>query len=160
MTPAEKRLWWHLDRVPVPGTHFRRQAPVGPYVVDFVCHTAKLVIEVDGAQHGFDQNAAADLTRTRWLEAQGYRVLRFWNGEVLHQIDVVLDTIHAALYSPSFGGRAGTPTPVALRATRPSRLAARAASREGNSVSSCPISSSNCSPKKSPPACSAVRRRI
>ena len=132
MTPAERRLWWHLDRIPVPGTHFRRQAPLGPYVVDFVCHSAKLVIEVDGAQHGFEQNAAADLIRTRWLEAQGYRVLRFWNGDVLHQIDVVLDTIHASLYSsPSSGGRAGTPTPVALRATRPSPLAARAASRGG-----------------------------
>jgi very-short-patch-repair endonuclease len=121
MTPAERRLWWHLDRVPVPGTHFRRQAPLGPYIVDFVCHSAKLVIEVDGAQHGFKRNAAADLIRTQWLEAQGYRVLRFWNDEVLRQVDGVLDTIYAALYSSlSLGGRADTPTPVALRATRPS----------------------------------------
>ena len=112
MTPAEKRLWRHLNRVPVPGTHVRRQAAFGPYVVDFVCHSAKLVIEVDGAQHGFDPNAAADLTRTRWLESQGYRVLRFWNRDVLSDIDVVLDTIYAALYSsPTFGCRADTPTP-------------------------------------------------
>jgi very-short-patch-repair endonuclease len=80
--------------------------------VDFVCHSAKLVVEVDGAQHGFDPNAAADLIRTRWLESQGYRVLRFWNRDVLNDIDVVLDTIYAALYSsPTFGCRADTPTP-------------------------------------------------
>jgi very-short-patch-repair endonuclease len=112
MTEAEKRLWWHLNRVPAPGTHFHRQAAIGPYVLDFVCHSAKLVIEVDGAQHGYTEQAADDLVRTRWLEGRGYRVLRFWNGEVMNDVEVVLDTIHAALYSStSPGGRAGTPTP-------------------------------------------------
>ena len=77
-TDAEKRLWRHLDRVPVPNSHFRRQAPIGPYVVDFVCHEARLVIEVDGAQHGFDLNAADDLARTQWLGQRGARRTRTW----------------------------------------------------------------------------------
>ncbi len=112
MTEAERRLWWHLDRIPVPGTHFRRQAPIGPYIVDFTCHRPKVVIEVDGAQHGFDQHAQNDVVRTEWLESQGYRVLRFWNREILFQIDVVLDTIYAALYTAiPTGLGAGTPTP-------------------------------------------------
>ena len=100
MTDAERRLWWYLERVPTPDTHFRRQAPIGPYVVDFVCHRMRLVIEVDGAGHGFADAARDDAKRTRWLTDQGYRVLRFWNQEVMNQIDMVLDTIHAALIPP------------------------------------------------------------
>jgi very-short-patch-repair endonuclease len=112
MTEAETRLWRHLERVPVQGTHFRRQAAIGPYVADFACHGAKLVIEVDGSQHGLEQGMSADASRTAWLASQGYRVLRFWNHEVMTQIDVVLDTIHAALYTAySNGAGADTPTP-------------------------------------------------
>ncbi|WP_245416112.1 endonuclease domain-containing protein [Microvirga sp. 17 mud 1-3] len=112
MTEAEKRLWWHLKRVPVESGHFRRQSPIGPYVADFVHHTARLIVEVDGSQHGFDQGLRSDAVRTEWLAAEGYRVLRFWNNEVMLQIDVVLDTIHAALYTASSNGAgAGTPTP-------------------------------------------------
>jgi very-short-patch-repair endonuclease len=113
MTEAEKRLRWLLDRVPLEDTHFRRQAAIGPYVVDFVCHAARLIIEVDGAQHGFEPNRRADEDRTQWLASQGYRVLRFWNAEVMNEIDVVLDTIFAALYIASPTGRAAdTPTPI------------------------------------------------
>jgi very-short-patch-repair endonuclease len=112
MTEAEQRLWWYLETVPVEGSHFRRQAAIGPYVVDFVCHRSRLIIEVDGAQHGFEQGLRADVTRTAWLTSQEYRVLRFWNNEVLAQIDVVLDTIYAALYTASSNGAgADTPTP-------------------------------------------------
>ncbi|KAB0264478.1 endonuclease domain-containing protein [Microvirga brassicacearum] len=117
MTEAEKCLWWHLDRVPLADTHFRKQAPVGPYIADFVCHRAGLIIEVDGSPHGLDEGMRADAERTAWLNSQGYRILRFWNHEVLSQIDVVLDTIHAALYTPSEtsanpqGSGADTPTP-------------------------------------------------
>jgi very-short-patch-repair endonuclease len=112
MTEAETRLWWHLGRVPVEDTHFRRQAALGPYVVDFVSHGAKLVIEVDGSQHGLEAELRSDEIRTQWLQSQGYRVLRFWNHEVLTQIDVVLDTIFSALQVslPSSSG-AHTPTP-------------------------------------------------
>jgi very-short-patch-repair endonuclease len=112
MTDAEKRLWWHLQRIPLADTHFRKQAPVGPYVADFVCHKAKLIVEVDGSQHGLENGLRSDAARTAWLRLQGYRILRFWNHEVTSQIDVVLDTIYAALYTaPSNGAGADTPTP-------------------------------------------------
>jgi very-short-patch-repair endonuclease len=97
-TSAEQRLWRNLDRIPLLRTHFRRQAPIGPYVADFACLRAKLLIEVDGPSHAEPGAAERDLERTRWLEREGYRVLRFWNDEVFENIDGVLDTIYAALY--------------------------------------------------------------
>jgi very-short-patch-repair endonuclease len=116
MTDAEKRLWCHLQRIPLADTHFRKQAPIGPYVADFVCHKAKLILEVDGSQHGLENGLRSDAARTAWLRMQGYRVLRFWNHEVTSQIDVVLDTIYAALYTaPSNGAGADTPTPAPPR---------------------------------------------
>jgi very-short-patch-repair endonuclease len=116
MTGGETRLWRRLERVPVEGTHFRRQAAIGPHVADFACHGAKLIIEVDGSQHGLEQGVRADASRTAWLASQGCRVLRFWSHEVMTQIDVVLDTIHAALYTAySNGAGADTPTPAPPR---------------------------------------------
>jgi very-short-patch-repair endonuclease len=107
MTEPERRLWWHLrHRLPIEGTHFRRQVPINSFVVDFCCLRERLVIEVDGNQHGFDSNIQRDATRTRELEGRGYRVLRFTNREVMTSIDVVLDTIFAAL-----GTTPPTPTP-------------------------------------------------
>lgn len=98
LAEPERKLWWHLrHRLPVAGSHFRRQVPLGPYVVDFCCLGTHLIIEVDGEQHGFPENAAHDALRTADLERQGFRVLRFSNREVMTSIDVVLDTIHAAL---------------------------------------------------------------
>ena len=98
MTEPEKRLWWHLRaRLPVDSTHFRRQVPIEGYVADFCCLKARLVIEVDGNQHGFDANAQRDAARTQALKSRGYRVLRFANREVMTAIDIVLDTILAAL---------------------------------------------------------------
>jgi very-short-patch-repair endonuclease len=99
-TDAEKKLWRHLrSRLAVDGTHFRRQVRLGPYIVDFACHQAGLIIEVDGGQHAEAVNT--DLERTKFLEAQGYRVLRFWNNDVLRNIDGVLEVIRSAV----------TPTP-------------------------------------------------
>src|SRR5215216_1132191 len=73
MTEPEKRLWWHLrHRLPVEGSHVRRQVAIGTYVVDFCCLPARLVIEVDGNQHGFDDALAYDVTRTAFLKAQGF----------------------------------------------------------------------------------------
>ncbi|MGN6550027.1 MAG: endonuclease domain-containing protein [Pararhizobium sp.] len=92
-TSAEEILWRHLWRIPVEGTHFRRQAPIGRYIVDFVSHRLKLVIELDGHQHAAPDAAARDDERDRWLTSQGYQVLRFWNGEVYAERDAVLDTI-------------------------------------------------------------------
>lgn len=83
MTPAEKTLWFELRRVRVPGMHFRRQAVVGPFVVDFVCHTAMLAVELDGGAHNAPDVAVRDAERQQWIEGRGYRVLRFANAEVL-----------------------------------------------------------------------------
>lgn len=80
-----------LRRRQVDGFRFRRQRPIGPYIVDFVCLSARLVIEVDGGQHADD--VAWDTARTRWLESQGYRVIRFWNNEVLGNPDGVYEVI-------------------------------------------------------------------
>jgi very-short-patch-repair endonuclease len=109
LTDPERKLWWRLRyRLPLDGSHFRRQVPIGPYVADFCCHGAKLIVEVDGNQHGLDENAARDERRTAFLNAQGYRVLRFSNADVMTSIHVVLDTIDAEL-GPA------TPTPAPPR---------------------------------------------
>jgi len=95
-TQAERKLWWHLrHRLPTRGTHFRRQVRIGRYIVDFACHAQRIVIEVDGGQHG--TKSAADDDRTRILEANGYRVLRYWNNDVLSNIDGVLEDILSAI---------------------------------------------------------------
>jgi very-short-patch-repair endonuclease len=101
-TEAESKLWWHLrHRLATPGTHFRRQVRINKYIVDFACHAARLIIEVDGGQHGV--MTSADRQRTRVLEANGYRVLRFWNNDVLGNIEGVLEEISRAITT--------TPTP-------------------------------------------------
>src|SRR5436853_5546075 len=97
-TNAESIVWRHLRALETEGTHFRRQVPIGPYVADFACMAARLIIEVDGSQHGDTAVKVRDDSRTRWLEREGYRVLRFWNNELTQNIRGVLETIHAALY--------------------------------------------------------------
>jgi very-short-patch-repair endonuclease len=94
MTAAERRLWTHLRRHQLAGFRFRRQLPVGPYIVDFISLEAKLVIEIDGGQH---LESAPDAVRSAWLEGQGFRVLRFWNHDVLIHADDVLTAILGAL---------------------------------------------------------------
>ncbi|MBS0214112.1 MAG: endonuclease domain-containing protein [Proteobacteria bacterium] len=94
-TDAERHLWRCLRGRHVEGFRFRRQVPPGPYVVDFVCPQAKLVVELDGGQHG-DQ-VAYEQARTASLSAQGYRVIRFWNHDVLARTEAVLDEIHREL---------------------------------------------------------------
>ena len=91
-TDAETRLWSRLRKKQLGGFRFRRQHPLGSYVVDFLCAEAKLVVEVDGGQH-----ADESPTRTRWLEQRGYRVIRFWNNEVLANTEGVLLAILDAL---------------------------------------------------------------
>ena len=95
---AEKRLWRHLRRLTLQGSHFRRQVPIGPYVVDFACLAAQVLIELDGSQHGKDANKLRDQTRTRWLQKEGYRVLRLWNNEIVGNIDGVMERIYTELY--------------------------------------------------------------
>ncbi len=94
MTLAERRLWRELRAHRVMCAWFRRQAPLGPYIADFVCHARKLVIEVDGGQHC---GSGHDARRDAWMRAEGYRVLRFWNNEVLSNPEGVMDRISRAL---------------------------------------------------------------
>lgn len=98
-TDAEQALWRRLRRRQLLGRKFRRQQPLGRYIVDFVCLEARLVIEVDGSQHLEQQSY--DGARRRWLERQGYRVLRFWNNEVLAETDAVVETIAQVLEQPA-----------------------------------------------------------
>jgi very-short-patch-repair endonuclease len=90
-TDAERTLWLHLRDRRLEGWKFRRQVSIDPYIVDFLCLDAKLVIEVDGGQH--DENRANDEVRTRFLEGFGLRVIRFWNNEVLGNLEGVLERI-------------------------------------------------------------------
>jgi len=100
MTPTERILWTVLRHLKPKGLHFRRQSPFGRYILDFVCHSAKLVVEVDGAQHALPEAIRHDEKRTAFLESQGYFVLRFWNEDVISNRDGVSDTIYAVAKAP------------------------------------------------------------
>jgi very-short-patch-repair endonuclease len=101
-TEAERKLWWNLrHRLALPASHFRRQVRLGHYIVDFASHGLKLVIELDGGQHA--ERTELDAKRTRFLEREGYRVLRFWNNDVMQNIDGVLEMIQSFILA--------TPTP-------------------------------------------------
>jgi very-short-patch-repair endonuclease len=92
-TDAERKLWRALHAIPLEKAHFRKQVPLGRYIADFACHRARLVVEVDGGQHNSTRGLMRDGQRDRWLESQGYLVLRFWNHEVLKETDVVMSRI-------------------------------------------------------------------
>ena len=100
-TFAEKQLWKALRKVEA--HHFRRQSPFGPYIVDFVCHAARLIVEVDGGIHNLDLVAQRDAEREAWLIGRGYRVLRFSNLQAL-EVDATVAAILAKI-------GADTPTP-------------------------------------------------
>jgi very-short-patch-repair endonuclease len=116
MTDAEGKLWWHLRQLPIEGTHFRRQVPIECYFVDFACHEKKLIIEIDGSQHAEREQSARDATRTAFLVSRGYRVLRFWNNEVLTETRGVMEAIYAALHEPERLQEPPTPNPSLPRA--------------------------------------------
>ena len=96
MTRAELRLWLHLRKHGIEGLRFRRQTPIGPYIVDFFCPEKKLIVEVDGGQHSFPARTRHDSARDAWLAEQGYKVIRFWNEEVMKGLDAVCSAILAA----------------------------------------------------------------
>ena len=98
-TDAERKIWQQLRSKSLNGAKFRRQHPVGPYIVDFICINEKLVIELDGGQH--QQQQDYDAKRTAFLEQSGYRVLRFWDDDVLLKRDSVMQVIFETLGSPS-----------------------------------------------------------
>jgi very-short-patch-repair endonuclease len=91
-------LWRALKELPVDGTHFRRQAPIGPYVVDFFCPAKRLILELDGGHHNEDETAKRDSERQLWLEREGYHVIRFWNSEITGDLTAVLERIYVELY--------------------------------------------------------------
>jgi very-short-patch-repair endonuclease len=99
MTAPERKLWWRLRELAPKGSHFRRQATIRPYFADFACHTTRLVIEIDGGQHGHAAQFKHDLKRDAYLSRNGYRVLRFWNNDVRQNIEGVLSVICEALES-------------------------------------------------------------
>ena len=94
-TDAETHLWARLRNRQLKGRKFRRQVPIGPYIAGFVCLEDSLVVELDGGQHA--RRSSADDERTAWLQAEGYRVVRFWNHDVLQNTEGVLQAIQAAL---------------------------------------------------------------
>lgn len=94
-TDAEKKLWHRLRRKSLGGVQFRRQAPIGKYIVDFACYDPHIVIELDGGQHANQQ--AYDGKRDAWLRTQGFLVLRFWNHEVIANVDGVIEVIVESL---------------------------------------------------------------
>jgi very-short-patch-repair endonuclease len=93
MTDAERVLWLQLRAHRLDGLRFRPQTPIGRYIVDFVCHECRLIVELDGGQHA---DSLHDVTRDRWLKSKGYRVLRFWNSDVFTNREAVLEAIVGA----------------------------------------------------------------
>ena len=116
MTDAERVLWRRLRAKRLLGEKFRRQQPLGPYVVDFVHFGARLIVEADGGQH---DGAVTDRVRDAWLAAQGFRVLRFWNNDILQNTEAVLERILAVVAGelPLSPG----PSPARGEGSRPSR---------------------------------------
>ena len=96
-TDAERALWQRLKGKQLDGVKFRRQQPIGPYIVDFASFEKKLVIEIDGGQHSEMEIADRDEARTGFLEAEGFKVIRFWNNDVTTKIEGVMETIGNAL---------------------------------------------------------------
>ena len=94
-TEAEKLLWKHIRNRQLSGYKFRRQYPVGHYIVDFVCLSIQLIIELDGSQHM--NNESYDERRTQYLNARGFKVVRFWNNDILIQTDSVLEALSLTL---------------------------------------------------------------
>lgn len=96
-TEAEAALWRILRNRRFSGFKFRRQVPIGGYIADFVCFEARLIVEADGSQHA---ESVRDERRDRWLEAQGFRIRRFWNGDILHRREAVAETLWHDLTAP------------------------------------------------------------
>jgi very-short-patch-repair endonuclease len=94
-TEAERKLWNQLGAKRMEKFKFRRQQPVGPYIVDFICFEKQLIIELDGSQHM--QQMEKDVERDKWFEEQGYTVLRLWDNEIFENLNGVLDSIRQNL---------------------------------------------------------------
>jgi very-short-patch-repair endonuclease len=111
MTRQEVKLWVRLRELRAIGHHFRRQSPLANYIVDFECRQSRLVVEVDGNQHGFDEHRRRDEIRDKILAGLGYRILRFANFEVDREFDGVLEAIRLALEAEPHPAAARPPSP-------------------------------------------------
>ena len=100
LTDPERILWKRLRVLKDRGLHFRRQASFGNYVLDFVCHRAKLIVELDGSQHAKEKQIRQDAKRTTFLESRGYRVMRVWNNDVFENPDGVAEAVLAFALAP------------------------------------------------------------
>ena len=100
LTNAERLLWSRLRAGHFGGIKFRRQQPIGDYIVDFVSLERKLIVELDGGQHALADGMLGDKQRDAWLMKEGYTVLRFWDNEVFENIDGVIETIRRSVYEP------------------------------------------------------------
>jgi len=100
-TSAERRLWRQLRELKHIGFKFRQQVPIDHFIVDFACLSERLILEVDGGTHGTDLELRRDSSRERYLREQGFRVMRFWNVDVKENMEGVMDTIVAALHTPT-----------------------------------------------------------
>jgi very-short-patch-repair endonuclease len=101
LTPQEVKLWNHLRALKPFGHHFRRQTPIGNYIVDFACFSQRLVIEVDGGQNGLPDGIRRDAQRDAFLAQHGFRVLRFWNSDIDQNLQGVADRIVEELSTPT-----------------------------------------------------------
>lgn len=115
LTPQEARLWSRLKTLRPHGFHFRRQAPFRGYYLDFVCFDRRLVVEIDGGQHGEAAHAAYDTVRDGVLGREGFRTMRFWNSDVNTKLDGVMDAIWAALLECPPPGRSFAPSTLPTR---------------------------------------------
>jgi very-short-patch-repair endonuclease len=100
-TEAERRLWKRLRELKQVGFKFRQQVPIDHFIVDFACLSERLIIEVDGGTHSTDREVARDVRRERYLKDQGFRIVRVWNSNVGQNLEGVMDTIVAALHTPT-----------------------------------------------------------
>jgi very-short-patch-repair endonuclease len=101
LTPQEVKLWVKLRELKALGFHFRRQAPIGRYIVDFVSFRSRLVIEADSGQHGMPEDARSDQVRDAFLRSQGFRVIRFWNSDIDTNLSGEMESILSTLEKPS-----------------------------------------------------------
>jgi very-short-patch-repair endonuclease len=101
LTPQEVKLWVKLRELKPLGFHFRRQAPIGRYIVDFISFGCQLIIEADGGQHGMPEGARSDQLRDAFLQSQGFRILRFWNSDIDANLAGVMESILSALNTPT-----------------------------------------------------------
>ena len=125
MTRAETLLWRHLKANRLAGLGFRRQAPMGNYIADFVAHACKLVVEVDGESHDFEERIRHDDRRDQWFASRGYRVLRFTNEDVMRNLEGVVTAIGLA-------AEQAAPPSLTLRKGGGNRVRRAASNEKGN----------------------------